>query len=99
MKKGPICKCDHNNGPMKFDSHFHLPQPRTMPSTVTATTTSAPAQATTEDVELTTAQGYDNEQIRLMEEVCIVIDENDQPLRTGTKKECTEPLRMRALTL
>jgi isopentenyl-diphosphate Delta-isomerase len=43
----------------------------------------------TEDVELTTEQGYDDEQIRLMEEVCIVIDENDQPIRPGTKKECT----------
>ena len=57
--------------------------------TVTVTkaqeTTHTPAQ----DVELSTAQGYDAEQIRLMEEVCIVIDENDQPLRYGTKKECS----------
>ncbi|KAL2313905.1 Isopentenyl-diphosphate Delta-isomerase [Schizosaccharomyces pombe] len=31
---------------------------------------------------------YDEEQLRLMEEVCIVVDENDVPLRYGTKKEC-----------
>jgi len=69
-----------------------------MPSTMTTTTASTQAPAT-EDVELTTAQGYDDEQIRLMEEVCIVIDENDQPLRTGTKKECTAPSRTMRLTL
>ena len=46
---------------------------------------------TTEDAELSTAQGYDDEQIRLMEEVCIVIDENDNPIRPGTKKECSVP--------
>ena len=47
--------------------------------------------SSTEDVDLTAAAGYDDEQIRLMEEVCIVIDENDQPLRPGTKKECSSP--------
>jgi isopentenyl-diphosphate delta-isomerase len=66
---------------------------------MTTTATTAQAPTTTEDVELTTAQGYDDEQIRLMEEVCIVIDENDQPLRTGTKKECTAPSKTRRLTL
>ena len=65
---------------------------------MTSTTATAQPPAT-EDVELTTAQGYDDEQIRLMEEVCIVIDENDQPLRTGTKKECTAPSRTMRLTL
>jgi len=60
----------------------------TTPSTQEATR--APATST-QEVELTTAQGYDDEQIRLMEEVCIVIDENDSPLRSGTKKECTHP--------
>jgi len=44
-----------------------------------------------EDVELSTAQGYDEEQIRYMEEACIVIDQNDQPVRPGSKKECTSP--------
>ena len=63
------------------------------PSTTTTTTmtnTAPPPVPTTEDVELSTAQGYDDEQIRLMEEVCIVIDENDQPVRAGTKKECPQ---------
>jgi len=66
-----------------------------MPSTtttVTGSSESAAPAATTEDVELSTAQGYDDEQIRLMEELCIVIDENDQPIRPGTKKECMYPL-------
>ena len=52
------------------------------------TTATATATTTTGEVELTTEQGYDDEQIRLMQEVCIVIDENDQPIRPGTKKEC-----------
>ena len=63
------------------------------PSATTTTVTSIREEAITgtpiEEVELSTAEGYDDEQIRLMEEVCIVIDENDQPLRPGTKKECT----------
>ena len=33
--------------------------------------------------------GYDEEQIRLMEEVCIVVDENDTPMGSGSKKRCT----------
>jgi len=66
------------------------------PSATTSTVTDireevAATSTTVEDVELSTAKGYDDEQIRLMEEVCIVIDENDQPLRPGTKKECTHP--------
>ncbi|CAO1630128.1 unnamed protein product [Parajaminaea phylloscopi] len=32
--------------------------------------------------------GLDEEQIRLMEERCIVLDEQDRPLRDGSKKEC-----------
>ena len=34
-------------------------------------------------------QGYDEEQIRLMEEVCIVLDENDVPIGSASKKVCT----------
>lgn len=62
--------------------------------TKTSTTTTATTSTllVTEDVELSVEQGYDDEQIRLMQEVCIVIDENDQPIRSGTKKECTSPL-------
>jgi hypothetical protein len=61
-------------------------------TTATVTDTGLHPDSTTEDVELSTARGYDDEQIRLMEEVCIVIDENDQPLRPGTKKECRIPI-------
>ncbi|KAF1817439.1 Isopentenyldiphosphate isomerase [Eremomyces bilateralis CBS 781.70] len=32
--------------------------------------------------------GYDAEQIRLMDEVCIVVDENDVPVGNGSKKTC-----------
>ena len=33
-------------------------------------------------------QGYDEEQVRLMEEVCIVLDENDFPIGSASKKTC-----------
>jgi isopentenyl-diphosphate delta-isomerase len=33
-------------------------------------------------------EGHDEEQIRLMEEVCIVLDENDMPIGTASKKVC-----------
>lgn len=32
--------------------------------------------------------GHDEEQIRLMDEVCIVLDENDQAIGTASKKIC-----------
>jgi isopentenyl-diphosphate delta-isomerase len=36
-------------------------------------------------------EGHDEEQIRLMDEVCIVIDENDVPVGKGSKKICRFP--------
>lgn len=33
-------------------------------------------------------QGYDEEQIRLMDEVCIVLDEDDKPIGSASKKIC-----------
>lgn len=36
----------------------------------------------------TDLNGYDEEQIRLMEEVCIVVDENDVPIGSASKKVC-----------
>ena len=33
-------------------------------------------------------EGYDEEQIRLMDEVCIVLDENDVPIGSASKKIC-----------
>ncbi|PGH13621.1 isopentenyl-diphosphate delta-isomerase [Polytolypa hystricis UAMH7299] len=32
--------------------------------------------------------GYDEEQIRMMEEMCIVLDDNDQPIGSASKKTC-----------
>jgi len=34
-------------------------------------------------------EGHDEEQIRLMDEMCIVIDDNDMPIGTASKKLCT----------
>lgn len=33
-------------------------------------------------------QGYDEEQIRLMDEVCIVLDDDDRPIGSASKKTC-----------
>lgn len=37
-------------------------------------------------------EGYDEEQVRLMDEVCIVLDEDDVPIGSASKKTCTSPL-------
>lgn len=34
-------------------------------------------------------KGYDEEQVRLMDEVCIVLDYNDNPIGSASKKTCT----------
>ncbi|EGR51940.1 sopentenyl-diphosphate delta-isomerase-like protein [Trichoderma reesei QM6a] len=65
-------------------------------TTVTATTTQAqPITAETilrlfPDIDTTSEalSGHDEEQIRLMDEVCIVTDENDAPIGTASKKIC-----------
>lgn len=41
--------------------------------------------------ESTELEGYDEEQVRLMDEVCIVLDENDIPIGSASKKACTCP--------
>ena len=41
--------------------------------------------------------GYDEEQIRLMDEVCIVLDENDVPIGSASKKVCTFAQEQRTL--
>jgi len=43
------------------------------------------SQSTVNDADLA---GYDEEQIRLMEEVCIVVSENDTPIGSCSKKIC-----------
>ncbi|KAI1850134.1 hypothetical protein JX265_003505 [Neoarthrinium moseri] len=64
-------------------------------STTTTVTESAPITA--ESIlrlfpEIDTAsvalEGHDEEQIRLMDEVCIVLDEDDKPIGTASKKLC-----------
>lgn len=42
--------------------------------------------------------GYDEEQIRLMDEVCIVLDDNDNPIGSASKKVCTFCLVLRVLS-
>ncbi|CAK1358681.1 Isopentenyl-diphosphate Delta-isomerase [Cercospora beticola] len=42
-------------------------------------------QSATQDADMA---GYDEEQIRLMDEVCIVLDDNDLPIGSGSKKMC-----------
>lgn len=44
-------------------------------------------------------EGYDEEQRRLMDEVCIVLDENDNPIGSASKKVCTYWRRCRSLLL
>lgn len=38
--------------------------------------------------EASELEGYDEEQVRLMDEVCIVLDEDDQPIGSASKKTC-----------
>jgi hypothetical protein len=45
----------------------------------------ANSNAAHEGVEL---EGYDEEQVRLMDEVCIVLDNNDRPIGSASKKTC-----------
>jgi isopentenyl-diphosphate delta-isomerase len=61
----------------------------------TTTTTAAPITADAmlrlfPDIDTSGAalEGHDEEQIRLMDEVCIVTDENDLPIGTASKKLC-----------
>ncbi|KAK3294779.1 NUDIX hydrolase domain-like protein [Chaetomium fimeti] len=64
-------------------------------STTTTTTTAEPITADSilrlfPDIDTSGAalEGHDEEQIRLMDEVCIVLDENDLPIGTASKKLC-----------
>ncbi|CEJ84764.1 Putative Isopentenyl-diphosphate Delta-isomerase [[Torrubiella] hemipterigena] len=66
-------------------------------STTTTVTTTEPITATNilrlfPEIDSTATdsslEGYDEEQIRLMDEVCIVLDENDLPIGKASKKIC-----------
>lgn len=52
-----------------------------------ALTHNASTSSTSDELE-----GYDPEQIRLMDEVCIVLDTDDNPIGSASKKTCTSPL-------
>lgn len=41
------------------------------------------------DTSSSELEGHDEEQIRLMDEVCIVLDNDDNPIGTASKKLCT----------
>ncbi|KAL8298477.1 hypothetical protein RB597_006720 [Gaeumannomyces tritici] len=69
----------------------------TTTTTTTETTAAAPQAITAETIlslfpDIDTSgdalEGHDEEQIRLMDEVCIVVDENDLPIGKGSKKIC-----------
>ena len=49
------------------------------------TSLAAQTRSATQDQDLA---GYDEEQIRLMDEVCIVLDDNDVPIGSASKKVC-----------
>jgi hypothetical protein len=66
--------------PLSFNLYSH--SLRDM-STVTVTTTTAQAAFATIDLS-----GYDVEQSRLMDERCIVVDEQDRPIGALDKKTC-----------
>ncbi|KAH9887188.1 isopentenyl-diphosphate delta-isomerase [Xylariomycetidae sp. FL2044] len=68
----------------------------TTTTTTTSTTTSQPAPSAETllrlfpdiDTSSTELEGHDAEQIRLMDEVCIVLDNDDNPIGTASKKLC-----------
>lgn len=67
-------------------------------ATTTTTTTTTPITADNilrlfPDIDTSgeALEGHDEEQIRLMDEVCIVLDENDMPIGTASKKLCKSP--------
>ena len=39
-------------------------------------------------------EGYDEEQVRLMDEVCIVVDNNDRPIGSASKKLCMSNVQL-----
>jgi isopentenyl-diphosphate delta-isomerase len=66
-----------------------------MSTTTTTTTVAEPITAETilrlfPDIDTSgeALEGHDEEQIRLMDEVCIVTDESDMPIGKASKKIC-----------
>lgn len=68
---------------------------KTMAATNSTTATAEPITADSilrlfPDIDTSSSamEGHDEEQIRLMDEVCIVLDENDKPIGNFSKKIC-----------
>lgn len=59
-----------------------------MSATVTETKSSDANSNALNENGLDPTAGYDEEQVRLMEEVCILVDEDDKPYGSASKKEC-----------
>jgi len=55
---------------------------------VSMTTDSLRLTGAVNDIDLSSQIGLDEEQIRLMDEVCIVIDKDDKPIGSASKKTC-----------
>lgn len=53
-----------------------------------------PSSANNEAAQSSELEGYDEEQVRLMEEVCIVLDNEDRPIGSASKKTCMFSLRI-----
>ena len=80
----------------------------TSPLNMSATTTVTQAEPITAqsilrlfpDIDTSSAEldGHDEEQIRLMDEVCIVLDENDKPIGNFSKKICKYPFLSRSIS-
>jgi isopentenyl-diphosphate Delta-isomerase len=47
-----------------------------------------PSSASNGAAQSSELDGYDEEQVRLMEEVCIVLDNEDRPIGSASKKTC-----------
>ncbi|KAF2239866.1 Isopentenyldiphosphate isomerase [Viridothelium virens] len=58
---------------------------RLFPDVNTTLVSTHNASNSSQDADL---EGYDEEQIRLMDEVCIVLDEDDNPIGSASKKTC-----------
>lgn len=81
-----------------FASYLYVTIPPYVSHTMSTTTTVTQVEPITAqnilrlfpDIDTSSAalDGHDEEQIRLMDEVCIVLDENDKPIGNFSKKIC-----------
>ena len=74
--------------PSRYDPRAHSLKM----STTTVTTRLTPSQAAAAALATIDLKGYDAEQARLMDERCILVDEEDRPLGAADKKTCAHPL-------